>query len=418
MGQTAAEKILSRVMGHAVRPGETIYPEGDLVTIHDHYLVNAARTLDDLGVAELYAPEKILFYTDHEPLAVTQATAEKHKRNEELCAKYRIGRVFGPGRGGHGHVFPMEKGLVTPGDFLLGYDLHMPNVGAVGALGFVAGPEIAEVFACGSIWMKVPETIRINLIGEMSPGVTVRDVAQRIIADIAPTDMDWAVVEYGGPALERIGFDGRLTLCNLPIESTALSAIAEPSPEVLEWVRGRAQKAFTPVYSDPDAAFRKVFEFDVGLAEPQIAAPPRTDNVVGISQFVGKKVQHAFVGSCANGSISDLRDAASVLRGRQVHPHVRLVVTPATQEIATIAAREGLLEIFSEAGAMVTPAGCGVCAAGVILPMAAGEVSINTGTVNEPGRLGSKQVEIYLASPLSVAAAAVKGEIADPREFL
>jgi len=170
----------------------------------------------------------------------------------------------------------------------------------------------------------------------------------------------------------------------------------------------RAQKSFTPVYSDADAVYRKVVEFDVGVAEPQIAAPPHTDNVVGISHFAGKAIQHAFIGSCANGSITDLRDAASILRGRKIHPRVRLVVTPATQEIASSAAREGLMEVFSDAGAMVTPAGCGVCAAGVILPMAAGEVSINTGTVNEPGRLGSKQVEIYLASPLSVAASAVK----------
>lgn len=418
MGQTTSEKILSRVLGRTVQAGETIYPEGDLVTIHDHYLVNAARSLDDFGVKKLFKPERILFYTDHEPLAVSQATAEKHKRNLELCQSYEIGRYFGPGRGGHGHVFPMEMGLVTPGDFILGYDLHLPNVGAVGALGYVAGPEIAEVFACGSIWIRAPETVRVNLVGKFRRGVTVRDIAQRIIGDISPADMDWAVVEYGGPALEDIGFDGRLTLCNLPIESTAASAIAEPSPELLEWISRRAQKSFTPVYSDADAVYRKVVEFDVGLAEPQIAAPPHTDNVVGISHFAGKAIQHAFIGSCANGSITDLRDAASILRGRKIHPHVRLVVTPATQEIASSAAREGLMEVFSDAGAMVTPAGCGVCAAGVILPMAAGEVSINTGTVNEPGRLGSKQVEIYLASPLSVAASAVKGEITDPREYL
>jgi 3-isopropylmalate/(R)-2-methylmalate dehydratase large subunit len=418
MGQTAAEKILSRVCGRSVSSAEVIYPEPDLITIHDHYLVHAARVLDELEVKALHVPQKVLFYTDHEPLAASRASAERQKRNREICDRYAIGHVYGPGRGGHGHIFPMEVGLVSPGDFVLGYDLHTPNFGALGALGFYMGPEIVEVMACGSAWLKVPETILVRLHGSLPPGVTVRDVAQRLIADIDPALMDYALVEYEGPALDAIDLDGRMTLCNTPLESTAKSAFVRPNSAMLEWARQRALRPFTPVFSDADAQYRAVIEFDVALAEPQIAVPPRADNVVGISALAGKAIQHAYIGSCANGGISDLRAAASILRGRRVARNVRLIVTPGTQEIASRAAREGLLEIFSEAGAMVSPPGCGVCAAGLIAPLASGEVSINTGTVNEPGRLGAKDAEIYLASPLTVAASAVSGCISDPREFL
>lgn len=418
MGQTAAEKILSRVCGRAVASGEVIYPEPDLITIHDHYLVNAARVLDELGVWALHASEKVLFYTDHEPLAVSKASAERQKRNREICERFTIGHVYGPGQGGHGHIFPMEVGLVSPGDFVLGYDLHTPNFGAVGALGFYMGPEIVEVMACGSAWLKVPETVLVRLHGSLLPGMTVRDVAQRLIADIDAEIMDYAVVEYEGPALDAIDLDGRMTLCNTPLESTAKSAFVRPNSAMLEWSRQRARRPFTPVFSDADARYRAVIDFDVALAEPQVAVPPRANNVIGVSSLAGKEIQHAYIGSCANGGISDLRAAASILRGRRVAPHVRLIVTPGTQEVASRAAREGLLEIFSEAGAMLSPPGCGVCAAGMIAPLAPGEVSINTGTVNEPGRLGAKDAEIYLASPLTVAASAVTGHISDPREFL
>lgn len=417
MAQTAIEKILSHKVARPVQAGDIIYPEPDLATLHDHYLVSAAKTLNELEVSRLYRPDKILFCTDHEPLATSKLAAERQKQNLELCRQLEIGHVFGPGRGGHGHLFPMERGLVSPGDLILGYDLHTPNFGAIGAAGFYLGPEITEVMACGSVWLKVPETLLVRLYGTLSKGTTVRDVAQRLIADIDPDLMDYAMVEFDGPALSAFDLDARVTLCNAPLESTAKSAFVAPDEAILEWAKGRATRSFRPVYGDRNAEYRTILEFDISTIEPQVAVPPRVTSVVGVSGVSGRPIQHASIGSCANGGIADLRAAASILRGRRVAPDVRLIVTPGTQEVAAMAAREGLLEVFTEAGAIMSPPGCGVCAAGFIAPLASGETSINTGTVNEPGRLGAKDADIYLASPLTVAASAVRGCITDPREY-
>lgn len=418
MGRTIAEKILARAAGRPVVPGEIIYPVPDLITVHDWYVVNFDQALRELGVERLYAPEKVLISTDHEPVALSRQASERQKAVRAIVAKYGITHFFDAGRGGHGHIFPMERGFIRPGMFVLAYDTHVTNYGAVGCLGVPLVTEISEVLACGTAWLRVPETVRINLTGRLRPGVTMRDVAQRLIRDLDPDLVDYSVVEYGGPALAGIGFAGRMTLCNTPLEIGAKSALVEPDAATLAWLAPRVGEALHPVTSDADARYAAVVERDIALAEPQVAAPPRPDNVVGVSTLRGRPVQHAFIGSCANGALEDLRDAAAILKGRRLHPQVRLIVTPATQEIAAAAAAEGLLQIFIDAGAMLTAPGCGPCAGGRIGTIGPGETSINTGTRNDPGRLGQRDAEIYLASPLTVAASAVAGEIADPREFL
>ena len=229
---------------------------------------------------------------------------------------------------------------------------------------------------------------------------------------------DGTIVEYGGSALAQIGFDGRMTLCNAPIEFMSRSAVVEADDLILDWLRPRTNAPLKKIASDADATFKVVLDVDIARLEPQVAVPPHVNQAVDVGTVAGKAIQHAYIGSCANGGIADLRDAARILRGRRVHDGVRLFVTPGTQEIATMAADEGLLKIFSEAGAMMTVPGCGVCAVGKIGALADGEVSINTGTMNEYGRLGSKTADIYLGSPLTVAASAVAGEITDPRRYL
>ena len=294
----------------------------------------------------------------------------------------------------------------------------MPNYGAVGALGIALLTEISEVLACGSVWLRVPETVRINLNGRLMPGVSIRDVAQRLIADFDAEVMDYAVVEFAGPALEEIGLDGRFTLCNTPIEIGAKSVLVEPDETVLDYLRDRVEGDVVPVYSDAEATFRWTGDYAIDLLEPQVGAPPRPDNVVGVSEVAGTRIQHAFIGSCASSLYDDMAAAAAILDGRRVHPNVRLFVTPGTQEICARAAAEGLLGSLVEAGAIVTAPGCGPCAGGRIAPLAPGEASINTGTRNDPGRLGPTEADIYLASPATVAASAVAGQITDPREFL
>ena len=418
MGQTLTEKILSRVMGKPVMAGETIYPVPDLMTCHDWYVVNFDKALRELGVDELYDPTRVLISTDHEPVATNPLSADRQKKVREIVKKYGIKHFYDIGRGGLGHIFPMEKGMVTPGMFVLAYDTHVTNYGAVGALGIPMVFEIPEVLACGSVWISVPETVRVNLTGSLKPGMTIRDVSQKMIVDVGEDLLDYSVVEYGGPSLKDIGFGGRMTLCNNPLEMGAKSALIESDEWTEQYVKSRSDKPFTMEKSDPDAKFKAVYDYDLGLLEPQVAAPPRPDNVVGVSSVAGTPVHHAFIGSCANGSIEDMREAAMVLRGRKIHDGVRLFITPATQEIAVMAGREGLITDFMEAGAVMTAPGCGPCAGGRLAPMAPGENSINTGTRNDPGRLGTREGNVYLASPLTVAASAIAGEIIDPRKYL
>lgn len=418
MGQTLTEKTLSRVMGKPVKAGETIYPVPDLMTVHDWYVVNFDKALVELGVDALYDPARVLISTDHEPVATNPASAERQKKVRQIVKKYGITQFYDVGRGGLGHIFPMEMGLIRPGMFVLAYDTHVTNYGAVGCLGIPMVFEIPEVLACGSVWISVPETVRVNLIGKLRPGMTIRDVSQRMIVDIGEDNLDYSVVEYGGPSLKDIGFGGRMTLCNNPLEMGAKSALIESDEWTENFLKSRTDVPFKMEKSDPDARFKSVYDYDLGLMEPQVAAPPRPDNVVGVSAVAGTPVHHAFIGSCANGSIEDMREAATVLRGRKVHEGVRLFITPATQEIAVKAGEEGLITEFMNAGAVMTAPGCGPCAGGRIAPMAPGENSINTGTRNDPGRLGTREGNVYLASPLTVAASAIAGEIADPRKYL
>ena len=418
MGKTITEKILSRVTGDDVSAGDIVYPEPELITIHDWYVVNFDRALAELGVERLYDPDKVLICTDHEPVAVSPAATERQKKVREIVAKYGIKHFFDAGRGGHGHVFPVEMGFVKPGMFVEAYDVHVTNFGAVGALAIPMLIEITEVLACGSVWLRTPETVRVDLTGELSPGTGIRDVAQRLISDLGAERVDYSVVEYGGPALASIDIAGRHTLCNTPIDIGAKSVLVEPDETTLDYLSGRVEGPVEPVASDSDALFREVVEYDLDVMEPQVAVPPTPDCVVGISEVAGRAVDHAFIGSCAAANLADLRAAAEILSGNRVHSRVRFIVTPGTQEVMAAAETEGLLRLFAEAGAMITQPGCGPCAGGRIGGVTDGETSINTGTRNDYGRLGSQTAEIYLASAATVAASAVTGQITDPRVLL
>ena len=418
MGQTVTEKIFSRACGRPVQAGEIVYPEPDLVTTHDWYVVNFAKVLAELGVERLFAPEKVLISTDHEPVATSPAAAQRQREARAVVKKFGIEHFYDVGRGGHGHVFPMERGYIKPGMLVIAYDIHVTNFGALGCLGIPVVTEITEVLACGSVWLKVPHTIRVNLSGRLARGTSMRDVAQKLIAELAADEVDYGVIEFGGPALAGIDFAGRQVLCNTPIEIGAKSALVEPDRHTLAYLESRVKGPLELVKSDPDAHFRRVVNFDLNVTEPQVAAPPTPDNVVGVSKVLGKRIDHAFIGSCAAANLSDLSAAADILRGRKIHSDVRFFVTPGTQDVLAEAEAAGIMKVFIDAGAAITAPGCGVCAGGKIGAMADGEVSINTGTRNDYGRLGAMKSEIYLASPATVAASAVAGQIADPREYL
>jgi 3-isopropylmalate/(R)-2-methylmalate dehydratase large subunit len=416
--RTTTEKILSRALGRNVRAGEIVEPPPDLVVIHDWYVATVGGVLDSFGVDKIVAPEKVMFVTDHEPLAVTLEAAARQKRVRDYADKYRVGRFFDVGRGGQGHIFPVEMGLIRPGMYVAAYDTHVPNYGAIGALGIPFLTEIADVLAFGSVWLKIPQTVHVKLRGKLHPWVSPRDFAQKLIADLDPEVVDYTTVEFSGPGLMSLPFDARYVLCNTPLEIGAKSAIVVPDALTREFAASRGIEVTDFPASDPGAEFVQEVEYDLGAIAPQIALPPLPDNVAPVMEACGTRVQHAFIGSCASGVMSDLRVAATVLRGKKIHPRVRMFITPATHAVLAEAAKEGLLQVFADAGAIVTAPGCGPCAAGRIAPLAPGEVSINTGTRNDPGRLGPADARIYLASAATVACAAVAGEIVDPRALM
>ena len=417
MKQTITEKILSKAVGRPVTEGELIFPIPELVTVHDWYVANVDKALQEFGVNQLASPEKVLFTTDHEPVAVSPIAAERQKKVREIAARYQVGHFFDVGRGGHGHIFPVEMGMIRPGMFVEGYDTHVTNYGAVGCLAFAVLTEVTELVALGSIWQTVPETVRIDVKGQLPRGTTIRDAAQKLLRNLDPELVDDTVVEFGGDAMSHLSVDARYTLCNAPTEIGARSSIVEPDQRVLDYLKPRTDQPIELVKSDDQANYKHRITFDLSDCEPQVAAPPRPDNVVDISSVVGIPIDHAYIGSCASGLFEDLEAAASILKDRTLHPRVRMFVTPGTQEIAQRALEQGLTEIFVKAGAVMTQPGCGVCAGGRVGPVAPGETSIGTGTRNDPGRLGPMDADLYLASPSIVAASATMGAITDPRQL-
>jgi len=322
MGQTISEKILSRATGRPVKAGEIIYPKPDLVTCHDWYVVNFDKALQEFGVTKLFDPSRVLISTDHEPVAVAPASSERQKRVREIVAKYDITQFYDVGRGGLGHIFPIEMGFIRPGMFVEAYDTHVTNYGAVGCLGIAFVVEVSEIMALGSVWMKVPETVRVNLHGKLQPGTSMRDVAQKLIADLGDELIDYTVVEFGGPGMIDIDISGRHTLCNTPLEIGAKSALVEPDEATLAYLKPRTKEPLELVKSDADAVFRKVIDYDLNKIGPQVAVPPTPDNVHPIDKALGTPIQHAFIGSCASGNFKDLADAAAILKDRR-HPSRR-----------------------------------------------------------------------------------------------
>jgi len=418
MGMTLTEKIMARAANlPIVRPGEIVYPEADLATIHDLYVVEADTQLRALGVEKPWNPDRVFVCFDHDIIPQSVAVANRAKNIRDIVQRWEVKHFYGPGRG-QGHIFPMEIGLVRPGMCVQAYDIHVTNYGAVGCLGISLVFEFPAVLAMGSHWYRVPETIQIELDGKFSPGVTIRDLAALIIRQIGPEQADYRVFEYTGAALESLGIDARVKLCNLPIEIGAKSAIIPADELVSNWFKERNLNPFDPIKSDPDANYFSLYQFDLSAVIPMVALPPLPDNVVPIEEAEGIPVHAAYLGSCAGDQYEDMAEAAAVLQGRKVAPGVRMIINPGSKEVAERCVREGIMEVFLEAGACMGPPGCGPCALGRGGPLADGEVCIATVTRNDTGRMGSRKAEIYLSSAATVAASAVAGKIFDPREFL
>jgi 3-isopropylmalate/(R)-2-methylmalate dehydratase large subunit len=414
MSETLAQKVLARASGRSsVGIGEVIEAEPDVFELIDLVLPHYIKTLNSYGIHRFRYPERCIVFADHEVPSQSERVATLKKELRRQMAELGITQIYTEGRHGISHQAIVEKGHILPGMLVIGPDTHLTTLGCVGAFAPPINYEAVQALAMGSIWLQVPETIRIELHGKPRPGVLSRDIAQQIISRIGADLCDYRVLEYAGPAVRTMDMDARMTLCNVAVDIGAKTGLVEPDNVTVAYLKGRAKAPFELKTSDPGAEYAHRYELDLGELEPMIAAPPRPDNVMPVSAAAGTKIDQVYIGSCAGGRMEDLRAAAAVMRDRQVHPDVRMIVVPTSQEIYAQASREGLLATFAEAGAVVTAPCCGPCY-GNLAPLVDGDVCIATGTTNIPGRMGSAKASIYLSNAAVAAASAVAGTITDP----
>lgn len=413
-----SEKILARASGRdRVAVGDVVTAKVDLVMSHDNAAL-IGTIFKGIPVRSVFDSGRMVVTLDHRSPAPDIETATKAKMVREFVKLQGI-RDFYDMKEGICHQVLPEKGHVLPGMHIVGTDSHSCTYGALGAYGYgIGATEMAAVWASGELWLRVPETMKITVEGRLPAGVYAKDVTLEVIRDVRADGANYGAVEFYGSAIEGFGIPERQTLCNMGIEMGAQVAMVPPDRVTREYLAARGKTDLPHAStSDPGARYWDERAFDVSRLEPRVACPHAVDNVHPVTSVVGKTVDQAFLGSCTNGRVEDLREAARVLKGHKVHPDVRLIVTPASKTQMIEAMNDGTLQALMEAGAVVGTPGCGPCmgAAGGIL--APGERCISSSNRNFKGRMGSSQAEVYLGSPATVAASAIEGMIADPRKY-
>lgn len=415
-GRTFAEKALARAAGVPdARAGDILDVTPDLMLSHDNSAA-ISQIFRETGAARVVYPERIAITLDHAAPAPTTRHAQNHAEIREWVRQQGIAHLFEVGRG-ICHQVIAEEGLILPGETVLGADSHTTHAGWLGAFGAGVGrTEMAALWATGQLWMRVPEAIRITLSGRLARGVTAKDVALHILAAMGTTTALYRSVEFAGDGLTGLSLDERPVLPNMMAEAGAKNAYLPPDGAVFAYLEPRRTRDYTPLYPDPDAEYAADYRFDLDSLAPQVALPEQPHHVRPVTDVIGQPVHQAFIGTCTNGRLDDLRAAAQVLRGRRVC--CRLIVIPASAEVMLAAAREGILDTLISAGAAIGTPGCGPCMGNHMGIPAPGEVTISTGSRNFRGRMGTPDAPVYLASPYVVAASAIRGTITDPREVL
>jgi 3-isopropylmalate/(R)-2-methylmalate dehydratase large subunit len=415
-GMTISEKILARAAGlDSVMAGDTIEARADTLIFCDLAWLLAGPPIRELG-AKVVDPDRVVVVFDHKVPADNTASAELHRNWREFCAEQGITRIYDVGEQGISHVISVEHGYARPGTLQVNIDSHANTCGAVGCFAVALGMDIVSDMVLGRNWHVVPETIRVNLEGELPDGVMVRDLAQRVMTDLGDELGLGRAIEFVGPVVERMPLGDRMTLCNWSRKVQAVAGVMAPSPAIFDYVRRRTTESFEPVFSDDDAAWIESRDYRVDATEPLVAAPSDPLNTQTLEAAGEVAIQQAFIGSCAGGSLEDIRVAAEILSGRKVHGDVRMIVSPGSEEVSRRADGEGLLSILRDAGCVVTASTCGACIGGMGA-LAAGEVCISTSTENFKGRMGSRDSSVYLGSPRTVAASALRGRLTDPRSI-
>lgn len=419
MGMTIAEKILATKSGAArVAAGDIVDAYPDLVMSHTATW-RSVSVMRKIGATKLFDKERLAIVLDHVSPAKTEKYAKDQQTSRNFAREQGIEKFYDVDAG-IAHLVLMENGHVKPGDLIVGTDSHCTIYGALGALGTGIGyTEVTSVWVTGKLWMKVPTTLRFILNGAFAPGVSAKDLMLYLIGKLGADGAGYRSIELYGDAMPGMSISERMTMANLAMEMGCKCVFVPPDAKTEEYSRARLPegKQYGPVYADPDAVYERDIRVDLGGLVPMVACPHQVENTKPIDEVRGTRIDQAFLGSCANGKYEDLVVAARILKGKRVSPGVRLIVTPGSRQIMLEAMQSGVLQTLLESGALITNPGCGACAGDGGM-LADGEVSLSTANRNFIGRMGSNQSSIYLSSPATLAASAIQGSIADPREFI
>ena len=417
MGATLAQKILARASGKGeVEPGQYVTASIDLAMMTDQMYATFS-ILAEAGIKSIWDPNRVVCLLDHYAPSPTVESAEVGKKITEAVKAFNIKNFYGQ-RAGIAHQVLPEHGWIVPVELIVATDSHTTTYGAFGAAGTGIGiSEMAYVLTTGTLWFKVPETIKFHLLGKLQSAVMSKDLILYIAGKYSTEVAQYKSVEFTGPVAQEMSLASRMTMSNMAVEIGAKFGFFEPDEKVIQYLSRRRDKPFDLLRTDKDAIYERIYEIDVSTLEPQVAAPFAIDNVKPISEVGEVRVDQAVLGSCTNGRLEDLRIAAKILKGREVHPDTRLLVIPASADVYKEALNEGILYTLIEAGGVICNPGCGPCFGAHMGLLAAGEACVASINRNFRGRMGSPEAKVYLASPATVAASAIEGKIADPRNY-
>ena len=419
MPKTLAVKILlAHTDADEVAPGDIVMVRCDVVMTNDISGPMAFRAMEKMGAEKVFDPAKVVVVPDHFIPAKDTRSAELQKLLRDWSVAQGV-TYYEQGRGGIEHTVLVEEGWVVPGSVIAGGDSHTCTYGALGAFGTGLGStDIAACLVSGSFWQAVPGTIRVEFTGRKQAFVTGKDLILAVIAEIGVAGGTNMALEFIGDGAEALSIDERLAVANMAVEAGSETGFFPADETVAEYLEGRTDRPWSAERSDPDADFAQTVRIDLDELPPLVALPHSPGNVVPLDQATGRKIDQVYIGNCSNGTITDLRQAAEMLGGRRVHPSTRAIIVPASQRVYRQALAEGLLDLFVEAGAMVSTPTCGACFGGSGGVLAPGENAITTTNRNFKGRMGSSEAGVHLANAWVAAAAAVAGEIVDPAEVV
>ncbi|MBI5810996.1 MAG: 3-isopropylmalate dehydratase large subunit [Deltaproteobacteria bacterium] len=417
---TITEKILARHAGvKEVSPGELINAKVDIALGNDITAPIAIREFKRAGGKKVFNRGRVVLVPDHFTPNKDIKSAEQCKILKDFAIEQKLTHYYEGGEVGVEHALLPEKGVVVPGDVVIGADSHTCTYGALGAFSTgVGSTDLAAAMITGELWFKVPESVKFVFKGKLNKWVSGKDLILHVIGDIGVDGALYRAMEFTGPVIERLSMDSRLSMCNMAIEAGAKSGIIAPDRITKAYVEKRAERPFKFYSSDEGAVYADVREYDCGNIEPKVAFPHLPENTRNISEVERVKIDQVVIGSCTNGRLEDLKVAAKILKGKKAAKHLRLIIIPATPLIYKEAMKKGYFDIFLKAGAVISPPTCGPCLGGHMGVLAAGERALATTNRNFIGRMGDPRSEVYLANPAIAAATAVKGRIAHPDEVV